>query len=67
MYRAHRHEQSTKNPPEVTGDEPFTRAAAQVILSSLNRPSHCEAARTQKSQTNVGFPSSTSAFCKLKQ
>lgn len=56
-----------KSCPEVTGDERFTKAVAQVFLSSLNRPSYSEAARTQKSRTNVGFPSSTSAFCKLKQ
>lgn len=52
--------------PEVTEDDLFTKAAAQVFLSSLNQPSQCEAARTQKSPTNVGLPSS-SAFCKLKQ
>lgn len=53
--------------PEVTEDELSMKAVAQPILHSLNQPSQCEAARTQKSPTNVDLPSSSSVFCKLKQ
>lgn len=50
---------------EATEDELSTKAVAQPILHSLNQPSQWEAARTQKSPTNL--PSSSSVFCKLKQ
>lgn len=53
--------------PEVTEDELSTKAVAQPFLPSLNQPSQREAARTQKSPTNVDLPSSSSVFCKLKQ